>query len=67
MDSKANQVGTVVHSISVPDYCRQLLRGGKQDALSRRLEYHPKEGHKHAEQSIVKLEHFIVSLIKDKT
>ena len=37
--------------------------GGKPDAVSRRLEYRPEEGAKHSEQSILKLEHFQISLI----
>src|SRR6195952_2494958 len=37
--------------------------GGKADALSRRPEYRPEEGVKHSEQSILKPEHFELSLI----
>jgi len=38
-------------------------RGGKPDTLSRRPEYRPEEGAKHNEQSILKPEHFQISLI----
>jgi len=37
--------------------------GGKSDALSRRPEYRPEEGAKHSAQSILKSEHFQISLI----
>src|ERR1700712_38617 len=37
--------------------------GGKADALSRRPEYRPEEGAKHSEQSILRPEHFELSLI----
>ena len=40
-------------------------RGGKPDALSRRPEYRPEEGAKHSQQSILKLEHFQISLIHE--
>jgi len=40
-------------------------RGGKPDALSRRPEYRPEEGAKHSEQSILKPEHFQISLIHE--
>jgi len=40
-------------------------RGGKPDALSRRPEYCPEEGAKHSEQSILKPEHFQISLIHE--
>ena len=39
-------------------------RGGKQDALSRRPEYHPEEGATHREQCILKPYHFQISLVK---
>ena len=42
---------------------RPGARGGKPDALSRRPEYRPEEGTKHSEQSILKPEHFGLSLI----
>jgi len=38
-------------------------RGGKPDALSRRPEYRPDEGARHSEQSILKSEHFQISII----
>ena len=38
--------------------------GGKPDALSRRPEYRPKEGAEHTQQSILKPEHFQVTLIQ---
>jgi len=41
-------------------------RSGKPDALSRRPEYHPEEGAEHTEQSILKPEHFSISLVQDK-
>jgi len=41
-------------------------RGGKPDALSRRPEYRPEEGARHSEQSILKLEHFEISIIHQK-
>jgi len=40
-------------------------RGGKPDTLSRRPEYRPEEGAKHSEQSILKPEHFQISLIHE--
>ena len=40
-------------------------RGGKLDALSRRPEYRPEEGAKHTEQSILKPEHFQISLVHE--
>jgi len=40
-------------------------RGEKPDALSRRPEYRPEEGAKHSEQSILKSEHFQISLIHE--
>ena len=45
---------------------RQGSRGGKPDALSRRLEYRPEEGARHSEQSILKSEHFQLSVIHQK-
>ena len=39
-------------------------RGGKPDALSRRPEYRPEEGAEHTQQSILKSEHFQVTLIR---
>jgi len=41
-------------------------RGGKPDALSRRLEYRPKAGAHHSELSILKSEHFQISVIHQK-
>jgi len=41
-------------------------RSGKPDALSRRLEYGPEEGAEHTEQSILKPEHFSISLVQDE-
>jgi len=41
-------------------------RGGKPDALSRQPEYHPEEGACHSEQSILKSEHFHISVIHQK-
>jgi len=41
-------------------------RSGKLDALSRRLEYRLEEGAEHTEQSILKPEHFSISLVQDK-
>jgi len=41
-------------------------RGGKPDALSRRPEYRPEEGARYSEQSILKSEHFQVSVIYQK-
>ena len=41
-------------------------RSGKPDALSRLPEYRPKEGAEHTEQSILKLEHFLISLVQDE-
>jgi len=38
-------------------------RSGKPDALSRRPEYRPEEGAEHTEQSILKPEHFSMSLV----
>jgi len=40
-------------------------RGGKPDTLSRQPEYRPEEGAKHSEQSILKPEHFQISLIHE--
>ena len=39
-------------------------RGGKPDALSRRPEYRPEEGATHCEQSILKPDHFQISLVQ---
>ena len=41
-------------------------RGWKPDALSRRPEYCPEEGARHSEQSILKSEHFQISVIHQK-
>jgi len=41
-------------------------RSGKPDALSRQLEYCPEEGAEHTEQSILKPEHFSISLVQDE-
>jgi len=41
-------------------------RGGKPDAFSRRPEYHPEEGATHRGQTILKPEHFEVSLCHRK-
>ena len=41
-------------------------RGGKPDVLSRRQEYRPEEGARHSEQSILKSEHFQISVIHQK-
>jgi len=41
-------------------------RSGKPDALSRRPEYRPEEGAEHTEQSILKPEHFSISLVQDE-
>jgi len=45
---------------------RQGSRGGKPDALSRRPEYRPEEGARNSEQSIMKSEHFQISVIHQK-
>jgi len=51
-------------------YCKIVYppgsRGGKPDALSRRPEYSPEEGALHSEQSILKAEHFQISVIHQK-
>ena len=39
-------------------------RGGKPDALSRRLEYRPEEGATHCEQSILKPANFRISVVQ---
>jgi len=41
-------------------------QSGKPDALSRRPEYHPEDGAEHTEQSILKPEHFSISLVQDE-
>jgi len=41
-------------------------RGGKPDTLSRRREYRPEQGARHSEQSILKSEHFQISVIHQK-
>jgi len=41
-------------------------RGGKPDAVSRRPEYGPEEGARHSEQSILKAEHYQISVIHQK-
>jgi len=41
-------------------------RGRKPDALSRRPEYCSEEGDKHSQQSILKSEHFQISLIHEE-
>jgi len=41
-------------------------RGGKLDALSRRLEYCREEGAHHTEQSLLKTEHLQISVIHQK-
>ena len=41
-------------------------RGGKPDALSRQPEYCPEQGAYHTEQSILKTEHFQISVIHQK-
>jgi len=41
-------------------------RGGKPDALSRRPEYRPEEGARHCEPSILKCEHFQISVVHQK-
>ena len=41
-------------------------RGRKPDGLSRRLEYRPEKGARHSEKSILKSEHFQISLIHQK-
>ena len=41
-------------------------RSCKPDVLSRRLEYSPEEEAEHTEQSILKPEHFIISLVQDE-
>jgi len=41
-------------------------RGGNSDALGRWPEYHPQEGARHSEQSILKTEHFQISIIHHK-
>ena len=41
-------------------------RSGKPDALSRRPEYRPEEEAEHTEQSILKPEHFSISLVLDE-
>ena len=43
---------------------RPGTRGGKPDALSRRPEYRPEEGAAHSEQSILKPEHFQISIVR---
>jgi len=37
--------------------------GGKPDALSRQADYRPEEGARHSEQSILKSQHFQISII----
>jgi len=46
--------------------CRPGSRSRKPDALSRRPEYRPEEGAEHTEQSILKTEHFSISLVQDE-
>jgi len=41
-------------------------QSGKPEALSRRPEYRPEEGSEHSKQSILKLEHFLISLVQDE-
>ena len=41
-------------------------RGGKPDGLGRRPEYRPEEGAGHSEQSILKSQHFQISIIHQK-
>jgi len=40
-------------------------RGGKPNALSRQLEYHPEEEARHNEQSILKTQHFQISVVHE--
>jgi len=41
-------------------------KGGKPDTLGRRPDYRPEEGARHSEQSILKSEHFQISIIHQK-
>jgi len=41
-------------------------QSGKPEALSRRPEYRPEEGAEHTEQSILKPQHFSISLVQDE-
>jgi len=41
-------------------------QGGKPEALSRLPEYHPEEGARDSEQSILKSEHFQISVVHQK-
>jgi len=45
---------------------RPGFQSGKPDALSRRLEYRAEEGAEHTKQSILKPEHFLISLAEDE-
>ena len=45
---------------------REGSRSGKPDALSRRPEYRPEVGAEHTEQSILKPEHFSISLVQNE-
>ena len=47
-------------------FYRPGSRSGKQDALSRQPEYRPEEGAEHTEQSILKPQHFSISLVQDE-
>src|SRR5437588_11126711 len=46
---------------------RPGTRGGKPDALSRWPEYRPEEGAAHSELSILKPEHFQISIVRGET
>jgi len=47
-------------------FYRPGSRSGKPDALSRRPEYRPEEGAEHTEKSILKPEHFSISLVQEE-
>jgi len=66
VEPAANSMATRVDDFTFKIVYRRGSRGGKPDALSRRPVYRPEEGARHSEQSILKSEHFQISIIHQK-
>jgi len=67
LEPTANSVGSGFNQLQLQNSLSTVKEGRwEPDALSRRQEYSPEEGARHTEQSILKPEHFQISVIHQK-
>jgi len=66
VESEANSLGAIACIFNFKIIYQPGFRSSKPDTLSRRPEYRPEEEAEHSEQSLLKPEHLLISLVQDE-